>query len=88
MDIVKIAKNKTFMNDNKSRIYLISCILLLISIIIDRNLDTYLNFQRIFKNNDETKQVAGFLGLIIQNLVYFSGLIFCIFRLFDKNKID
>lgn len=76
------------MNDNKSRIYLISCILLLISIIIDRNLNAYLNFQRIFKNDDETKQIAGFLGIAIQNLLYFSGLIFCIFRLFDKNKID
>lgn len=69
-----------------SKRYIIGYILLLTSIIIERNINAFFSFQRVFQNDDETKQIALFLGTTIQNFLYFAGLGAVIAKLIENRK--
>lgn len=69
-----------------SKKYIIGYILLLSSIAITQNTNAYFRFQEVFQNDDETKQIALFLGITIQNFLYFAGLGAGIIKLIEMNK--
>lgn len=69
-----------------SKRYIIGYILLLTSIIIERNINVFFSFQRVFQNDDETKQIALFLGTMMINFLLFVGLGVSIYELVKMNK--
>lgn len=50
------------------------------------NVYAYFNFQEVFQNNNETKQIALFIGTTILNFLYFGTLGASILKLIEMNK--
>lgn len=69
-----------------SKKYIIVYILFFSLLAITQNTNAYFRFQEVFQNDDETKQIALFLGTTIQNFLYFAGLGAVIAKLIENRK--